>query len=349
MSEKAEDESDRNQAGTLDADPKSNTAEVAADVPRVRTVRDVLAASGNRALSRDKADTYTTGHYKLDQITGGFQPSFAWLFGADTSWGKSSFLISLCDENIRLGRKCLIVSSEDSEEIYGDRLMARRTRVDALAYRDRRLTLDDSRKVTAEMAKGEQKPFYISAFGDESAKGRARDGWPLEELLPHLGKLVREQQIGWIGFDYIQEFSTKKRFQDERLKYKWLAGMMRRFIRVLKIRGCIFSQLTVTSETKIPTRANIRECRDIANGSDVILLGFEPDVDVKTKDGAVAVPAGQKCVSVDKVKNGPRGAKIPMQWDSHSACFDRVDDPEVRRIYEAAGGDDFSDVGQRYP
>jgi replicative DNA helicase len=330
------DEADLQKSGKLSSDPEAGTKVVADAVPRVLTVRDVLTASGNRALSNDKTDNYTTGHYKLDRLTGGFRPSFAWLLGADTSWGKSSWLISVCDENIRRGKKCLIVSAEDSEETYGDRLMVRRARVDALAYRDRKLNKEDASKVTRIMADAEQKPFFVAAYGDENSKGRARDGWPVEELLPHLAKLVREQDIGLVAFDYLQEFSTKRRYQDERLKFKAIAGSMRRFIRVLKIRGVIMSQLTITTETKLPNRHNIRECRDVANGSDVIVLGFEPESDVPTAQGPIT--AGTKCLHVDKVKNGPRGARLPLDWDTHSACFNRVNDPELERYEE------FSDV-----
>jgi replicative DNA helicase len=345
VSSKQADEADRLKAGTLPKDPKAETKPVAALVPRVLSVRDVLVASGNRALSREKVDTLTTGHYRLDKITGGFRPAFAWLVGADTSWGKSSFLISVCDENIRHGRKCLIVSSEDTEDTYGDRLMTRRSRVSAERYRDRKLDADEMRKVTTVMQAAEAKPFFVAAYGQEDDKGRGNEGWPIEDLLVHLAKLVKEQSIDFVAFDYLQEFTTKRRYQDERLKFKAMAGMMRRFIRTLKIRGVIFSQLTVTSETKIPNRHNIRECRDVANGADVILVGFEPDTDVKDRTGRTLVQAGEKCVHVDKVKNGPRGAKVPMSWDTHSACFNVVEDPEIERLKKIAGNDVY-DIGE---
>lgn len=339
------DEADRLRNGNLPADPKEGTKQVAAEVPQVLTVRDILLASSERALSKNHVDTLTMGHYRLDRLTGGFRPSMAWLFGADTSWGKSSFLISVCDENIKAGRKCLIVSSEDSEETYGDRLMVRRSKVNAQNYRDQRLSNDEIRRVTEQQAISEDVPVFVPAYAREGEKGKGADGWPLEDLLPHLGKICREQKIDLIAFDYLGEFTTKRRFQDERLKYKWMAGLMRKFIRVLKIRGIVFSQLTITSETKIPNRHNIRECRDVANGSDGILIGFEPDVDVKDRDGRVLVEAGQKCIHGDKVKNGPRGWKVPMAWNEASACFDAVKDPEVER-YEDIVGDEFDTFGE---
>ncbi len=337
MSGQHPDEADQLKAGTASTDPTVGTKVVSDRVPLVRTTRDLLDGSAMRALSKEGVESLTTGHYRLDEITGGLRPSLTWLFGADTSWGKSSILVSICDENIAAGKTCLIVSAEDAESVYADRLMARRSRVRAKALRDHCLDEHEARLVLKTASKGERRPMFVAANGEEAeAEGKRRGGWPLEELLPHLAKLVREEHVDFIAFDYLQEFTTKQRYQDERLKFKAMAGMMRRFIRSLKICGVVFSQLTLSSETKIPTRHNIRECRDAANGSDVILIGFEPDADVKDRDGNVLVDAGKKCIYVDKVKDGPRGAKVQMSWDTESACFNRVIDPEQARLERIA-------------
>src|SRR5690606_40381223 len=52
-----------------------------------------------------------------------------WVFGADTSWGKSSLFVSVADENLRRGKRILIVSAEDPPSLYGDRLLSRRAQV----------------------------------------------------------------------------------------------------------------------------------------------------------------------------------------------------------------------------
>src|SRR5690606_1388208 len=95
IADKVPDEADRLLEGQLPADAKQGTKPIAAEVPTILTVRDVLKASAARALSSERVDALTTGHYRLDKITGGLRPAMAWLFGADTSWGKSSFLVSI--------------------------------------------------------------------------------------------------------------------------------------------------------------------------------------------------------------------------------------------------------------
>lgn len=91
----------------------------------------------------------------------------------------------------------------------------------------------------------------------------------------------------------------------------------------------------------MPNRHNIRECRDIANAAEVILIAFEPEKDILDANGEVAVHAGTKCVHVDKVKNGPKGAKVPLEWDATSACFNAVKDP-----YATPDNDQFDDFGE---
>lgn len=332
------DEADMQRDGTLPADARTGTKRVAANVPRVLTVQQLLTASRERAfMKKAPNDTLTTGHYRLDDITGGIRKGFSWLFGADTSFGKSTWLVAVADENIKAKKKVLICSSEDPEEIYGDRLMIRRAQVNAKRHRDRMLDKDEMQRVLDVEQSAEPEPVYVDA-----------SRWNVEELAPHLETIIREQAIDLVAFDYIQEFKSNKRWQDERVKFREIASVLRHLGKRLKIASILFSQLTLDADTKIPTRRNIRECRDIANASEVILIGFEPDADVKDKTGAVLVDAGTKCVLVDKCKNGPRGAKVPLAWNQDSACFDRVWDPAEPQAPEAAALADYFPE-ERYP
>jgi replicative DNA helicase len=204
VTSKHPDEADRQKSGTLPTDPKDGTKVVAAKVPRVLTVKEILQASRERAMSGTREHTFTTGHYRLDQITGGLRRGFSWLVGADTSWGKSSWLISVADENIKLGETVLIVSFEDTEEVYGDRLMVRRAQVNAMRYRDRKLERPEMDKVLAVEKAAQQVPVFVDARR-----------WNIEDLAPHLEKLIKERNVGIVAFDYIQEIKSAKRWQDE--------------------------------------------------------------------------------------------------------------------------------------
>ena len=333
------DQADRNRAGTLAADPTAETRTVEARVPRVLTVDAILNASAVRALTQKPRGAYcSTGHYKLDRITGGLRPGFTWLVGADTSWGKSALLLAIADVNLKARRRVLIVSSEDTEDVYGDRLMVRRSRVNAMRYRDGELWTEEKDKVAAVLERAEDVPVYVDARR-----------WPIEDLAPHLTKIIREERIDVIAYDYIQEFRTKRKFQDERVKFREIASVCRHIAKDAKIAGMLFSQLTLDEKTVIPNRRNIRECRDIANAAEVIIIGFEPEKEITDQRTGNKINAGTKCVFIDKVKNGPRGGKLAMDWDEESACFNTVPDPETERYERAmAAAGDLEPTGTEY-
>lgn len=341
MSE-AKDQADLHKAGKPLPDSKSNVRPLALNVPRVLTVKDLLEASVVK-LREAKGGNCTTGHKELDRITGGFRPGFTWLFGATTSWGKSSFLVQVADDAIRAGKRVLIVSSEDTEEVYGDRLMVRRARVDAMRYRDQKLEPDEFHRVAEVALHAEEIPVFVDARR-----------YPVEDLAGHLTNIIREHKVDLVAFDYVQEFRTKRRFQDERVKFKEIASVLRHVTKSAKISGIIFSQLTTGENTKIPTRDNIRECRDMAHAAEVIVLGFEPPTRLDMGNGRFIEP-GTKCVFVDKVKNGPRNRVVPMDWNESLAAFESSADIERRRLESliAQGRDPNSwepgDDDRRYP
>jgi replicative DNA helicase len=314
-----QDEADRLKQGKLDSDPKKNVKPLGLPVPRIYTVSEMLNGAARRLSQPERrALRCTTGSYKLDRITGGIFAGHTWLFGADTSWGKSAWLLSVADENIALGKRVLIVSAEDTEDIYGDRLLVRRADLDATNFRDGRLELDDHRKITEVCARAPAVPVYCDARR-----------YPVEELAGHLRMLIREHKIDLVAFDYVQEFVSRRRYQDDRVKYKEIASTLRHVTKDEKIAGILFSQLTIDEKTKIPTRRNIRECRDMANAAEAILIGFTPSEDITAKrpgDGEVIVAdAGTKCIFVDKVKNGPRNRVVPLPWNERSAAFQAED------------------------
>lgn len=318
----APDEADMSAAGNLAVNPKEGTRAVAQLVPRVYTLPDLLTGARRRVFRTDNASICTTGHYRLDAITGGIRGGYTWLFGADTSFGKTAWLVSVADENIKVGKRVLIVSSEDTEEMYGDRLLVRRSQVNAMRFRDRKLTRAEADALVTAEGSCEDVPVFIDARR-----------WCVEDLMPHLRTIIKEQRIDVVAFDYVQEFKSKKRWQDERVKYREVASMLRHVAKDAKIAALLFSQLTLSENTKIPTRANIRECRDIANASEVILIGFETERAIEVP-GKEPIPAGTKCLYVDKCKNGPRGAKVPMEWNLDNASFNLVVDPEGRQHQE---------------
>jgi replicative DNA helicase len=333
------DENDRLKDGTLPNDPGDDSRVVSADVPRVLTVRDLTEGALLRATTTARGGGCTSGHYKIDQITGGLKPGFVWVVGASTSWGKSSLLVMVADENLKLGKRVLIVSAEDSEHVYGDRLMARRARVSADNMRRGNLTSEERDRMQEVVRCAEDAPVFLDARGK-----------PIEWLAPRIKRLIVEHNIDVVAYDYLQAFDNQERQQDRRNQITYIARVLTDTAKTARpggIAGILFSQITEDKTKAHPDKNSIRESRDVSNAAEVVLLGFTPTKPIDDKDGRPLVAADQRCIFVDKCKDGPRGALLPLDWDENSACFNTTEDPDITRFREA-GGDQFDDFGESY-
>jgi len=333
------DENDKHQAGKLPSDPAADTKAIPSDAPRVLTVQDLLRGARIAADDKRSRVTVTTGNHRLDEITGGMMPGFVWVFGADTSWGKSSWLVMVADENIKAGRRVLIVSAEDSEKIYGDRLMLRRSRISANALRRKQVSPEERQKMLTVESEAQDAPVFLDA------RGRG-----VEWVARHVKQIIREQAIDLVAFDYLQAFDNEKPQQDRRNQVTYIARTLTDITKSADKTGIIFSQITIEKGKPIPDKHSIRESRDVSNAAEVVLLGFKPEKDMMaaSRNGGGAellVEAGARALFIDKCKNGPRGAILPMPWDEHSACFDTAKDPETERLQsfvdQAGSFDDF--------
>lgn len=344
------DENDLARAGTLPSDPEvgcepandSAYAELNSR-PRIFTVRELLQQAHKRVISTEPIRILTTGHWKIDMMTGGIRPGYTWVMGADTSWGKSAWALMLADENMKKGFRVLIVSSEDDEDIYGDRLLARRSGVDATRIRDRKCDTEDHRRIAAVVAAGEPLPVYLDARGKH-----------YEKVDREIRAMVDGEGIDLVALDYVGECRLKKKSQDERLMFKEIGQMFRYSVKDHKRSGIVFSQLTIDDPSKPPTRKNIRECKDLGSGAEGIMLGWKPQNEVKGKgpDGISEVvkhKANSRVMLIDKAKGGRCGS-VEMDWDDVTASFKRTLRPAYEEGYEIPGFEqaDFDDLDDQF-
>lgn len=325
------DDAERHARGELPADPQAGAKPMneaarraEAETPRVLTVRQVMQAAMERAMAKAPVGVCTTGHYKLDQLLGGMQPGRSYVLGADTSWGKSSMVVALTDDNIRAGRKVLIVSTEDDESVYGERLVIRRTNITADAMRLKKLGHADYSAMTEAVNSGEDMPVFLDARGRKAE-------WVVKQVV----RLIEEHGIQLAVLDYLQELDSARKHQDRRLEVKYVASLFRMACKRAGIASLLVSQLTVQDEDKPPTKHSLRDSKDIAIGTEGLLLGFKPPKDI-VRNGQVIMHEGVRYVFVAKNKGGPAGRFVPMEWDEQRACFNTTVDPETARYERMA-------------
>lgn len=309
---KARDDNDLAKAGELPDDPEQGT-KLVADGPRLTTVRDLLRGAYKAATTPRQKRAATTGSYKLDRLTGGLRPGFTWVLMAETNWGKTSETIAMADENLKRGGRVLIVSCEDASSIYGDRLLARRAKLNATRLRDGQLTPNEIRAAIEVADRGEPLPVYMDAIGK-----------PAEWILRQLPQVVGAYGIDVVIVDYLQVIRAAASHENRRFELAWVADNLRACIKRLGITGILVSQITLKDGHAKPTKEDVRDCKDIVHGAEVVAIGYYTEKGARTRDGD-EIPEGSRAICIDKNKDGPKG-NVVLTWDENSASF--RDDPD---------------------
>lgn len=288
----------------------------AQDAARVKTVRELLAASHERAvtLRQGGPKLITTTHGDIDDATGGFQREFVWVIGADTSWGKSSLAVAVADENIKRGLRVLIVPVEDSDKLYADRLLVRRSGVPMDLFRKHRygrghLTAHHMNALANVTAAAEDSPVYLDGRGKQ-----------VEWIAAKTAAIIKRESIDLVMFDYLQAFDNQKPQSDRRNQLNYIARLLTDTTKTAGVAGVIFSQLTIKEGEDAPTKHSIKDSRDVTNAAEVVALGWMARKPFQLKNG-VQVNEDDKLLFIDKNKDGVPKLRFRMDWDSSCACF----------------------------
>lgn len=280
---------------------------------------DIIISSIRRAttIENEPKPIMTTGHYQIDDDTGGYEKEFCWVIGADTSWGKSSLAIMTYDLNVARGFRPLIVSFEDAEKLYADRLTCRRARIHPGRYKKVRrghgtFTTEEIAALSRVARDATHRPTVLDA------RGRS-----VEWAAKRLSRLVKDQEIDLVMVDYLQAAENERTQQDRRVQLTYIARTITDAIKTSGAAGILYSQITVSEHKKIPDRHSIKESRDASNAAETVALGFIQAGDTTLKDGTV-IKDGTKCLFVDKVKDGPPKKMHAMNWNDDLAFFEPV-------------------------
>lgn len=271
----------------------------------VRSVKDLLSMVYEDA-GQPKKDGCPSGQPILDGLTGGFRPGFVTVLGATTNWGKSSFGIMTANASMDQGRRVLMVSGEDSEHLYGSRIMATRADVNALGLRDKVLTQMDMVQMAAARDASEDFPFFLNGIGK-----------PAEYLAEVVREIVAEERIELVIVDYLQAFNCSKKCQDRRTEVTHIARCFTDAIKSTGAAGLIFSQLKRMADDHTPTMFDLKESGDVENMAEHVLIGYWR----KLGSGGPIV-SYQRFLTLEKNKDGPRSdAPIEMFLNIKTAAF----------------------------
>lgn len=277
----------------------------------VRSVAQMLQAVADACKRREPEPNCTTGNDKLDELIGGYRRRHITVLGAATHFGKSTFAIMAFDEADRAGKRALIVSSEDSELLYGKRIASRRTGVQATKLRDG--TVDEH-----EIAR----LFKCGADASLTRGFLYGVGRSTEELAEAVRELCAEENYDLVIVDYLQAFRAKA--QDRRNEVTTVARLFSDAIKSGNAAGLLLSQIKRLESGREPTMSDLKETGDIEIFAEHVIIGVSEDAKREVFAAEDQPARKQRYLKLEKNKDGPASAdRIYLAFDDMTASFRR--------------------------
>lgn len=253
---------------------------------------------------------YTTGIHDLDLCINGLRHGHITVLGAGTSYGKSSIGIMIADENLRLEVPVLVISVEDSLEMYGKRMMARRAGVNALRLRNNACDDGDIAKMERAAARATAIPFFMNGIGKS-----------VEWCAEGIRVLCKKHKVRLVVCDYIQRFATTQHSQDRRNQVTYIAATLSDAIKESNAAGVLLSQLK-RIEGREPTMDDLKESGDLENMAEHVVLGWRDKSSGKPYYEGEARP-WRRFIKVPKNKDGPTiDDPMELKFNEITASFE---------------------------
>ncbi len=256
---------------------------------------DVFAPFGGK-----RPDLIKTGFGAVDRALGGVFPGTCGILGAYTGVGKSSLIItSALSSNVPVG----IISTEDTADVVGTRILSAYSGVDSLDIRKGSLT--DAEKTSL-------RDTYESLKTNNRVWVAYVVGGGLESILEATHALA-DKGCKLIWLDYIQKIRGHN--DDRRNEVATSYTMFQNACFQHGVSGMVVSQIArqMGGNTGKPSRSMLKESGDLENEARLILLAW-PDGQDKSKISVV----------IDKSTVGGEGVTFSY-WRDSSGTLREID------------------------
>lgn len=233
----------------------------------------VRAAANEETLARTEGHNRRTGFLAVDKAIGNLRAKTMTVVGGTTGSGKSSLLLAMALNQARRGMHVGIVSAEDPEAVWGERVYSHIT--------------DESIADVSEM----KVDAAVSAAGELPIHFAFELGRPLNDALRAIRHLARKYRCQVIYVDYLQALSDPQK-TERRHFIANAAARIKAQCQELGATLVLASQLSRPSKEKPfgeVFTSDLKESGDIENMSEVVMLLWKNgDKDTSLTLGKVA-------------------------------------------------------------
>jgi len=271
-------------------------------------------------IDRGQEITGLETHYKrLDQLTGGLQPSDLIVIAARPSMGKTAFAMNIAENAaVQDGKVIGIFSLEMSREALLKRMLASHAQVDSKELNQGFLSKEDKRKLMSAVDRLMQSKLYI----DDTP------GISLSEIRAKARRLKQqEKRLDLLIVDYMQLMSALpiggKRFENRTQEVSAISRGLKALAKELRVPVVALSQLSRAPESRggdhRPQLSDLRESGSIEQDADVVAFIFREEY-YKRDDPDLE---GVAEIIIAKQRNGPTDT-IKMVFRKNCTRFENM-------------------------
>src|SRR5271165_233672 len=271
-------------------------------------------------IDRGQEITGLETHYKkLDQLTGGLQPSDLIIIAARPSMGKTAFAMNIAENAaVKDGKVIGIFSLEMSREALLKRMLASTAQVDSKELNQGFLSKEDKRKLMTAVDQLMQSKLYI----DDTP------GISVSEMRAKARRLKQtEKRLDLVIVDYLQLMSAVpiggKRFENRTQEVSAISRGLKAVAKELKVPVVALSQLSRAPESRggdhRPQLSDLRESGSIEQDADVVAFIFREEVYKKDDPDLEGIAE----LIIAKQRNGPTGL-IKLAFKHSSTRFENL-------------------------
>jgi len=225
----------------------------------------------------------TTGFKKLDDVTGGLQPSDLIILAARPAMGKTSLALNILANAAKAGHKVAIFSLEMPVLQLVNRIIASEASLNSSNLRKGKLSADDWNKLNIAMAKLIKDKIFFDDTGSIT----------VAELSSKARMLKMKEGLDLIVIDYIQLMSGTGESSRE-LEISKISRSLKTLAKELDVPMVVLSQLNRKVDSrpnKRPMISDLRESGAIEQDADQILFIYRGEVynDPEMEEGVAEV------------------------------------------------------------
>lgn len=261
----------------------------------------------------------STGYYKIDKITSGFQPNQLIIIAARPAMGKTAFALNLATNAAKAsGKKVAIFNLEMSAEQLAMRMLSSEGQIDGIKLLKGRLENNDWKRVNEAISRLAETNIYINDNLSIT----------LNEMRAVCRRLASEGDLGLIVIDYLQLINIGSYTGNRQQEISEISRSLKTLAMELGVPIVALAQLSRSVEArddKRPMLSDLRESGSIEQDADLVAFLYRDDY--YNKEAAIDENTSKSEFIIRKHRNGPT-ATIELIFKRNTSTFVNYDKNE---------------------